>query len=35
MDRWINKLPYIRRFLKGWAKNLSEKYKKEKKEVAL
>ena len=30
MDRWLNKLRHIRRFLKGWAKNLSGKYKKEK-----
>jgi exonuclease III len=25
MDRWLNKLRHIRRFLKGWAKNLSGK----------
>jgi exonuclease III len=30
MDRWLNKLRHIRRFLKGWAKNLSGQYKKEK-----
>lgn len=30
MDRWLHKLRHIRRFLKGWAKNLSGKYKKEK-----
>ena len=30
MDIWLNKLRHIRRYLKGWAKNLSGKYKKEK-----
>jgi hypothetical protein len=30
MDHWLNKLMHIRRFLKGWAKNQSGKYKKEK-----
>ena len=35
MDRWLNKLRHVRRFLKGWEKNLSGKYKKEKREVAL
>jgi hypothetical protein len=26
MDRWLNKLRHIRRFLRGWAKNLSGKH---------
>jgi hypothetical protein len=30
MDIWLNKLRHIRRFLRGWAKNQSGKYKKEK-----
>jgi hypothetical protein len=30
MDIWLNKLRHIRNFLKGWAKNQSEKYRKEK-----
>jgi hypothetical protein len=30
MEIWLNKLRHIRRFLKGWAKNQSGKYKKEK-----
>jgi hypothetical protein len=30
MEVWLNKLRHIRRFLKGWAKNQSGKYKKEK-----
>jgi hypothetical protein len=30
MDVWLNKLRHIRKFLKGWAKNQSGKYKKEK-----
>jgi hypothetical protein len=30
IDVWLNKLRHIRRFLKGWAKNQSGKYKKEK-----
>jgi hypothetical protein len=30
MDRWLNKLSHVRRFLKGWAKSLSGKYKMEK-----
>jgi hypothetical protein len=29
MEVWLNKLRHIRRFLKGWAKNQSGKYKKE------
>jgi NCAIR mutase (PurE)-related protein len=33
MEVWLNKLRHIRRFLKGWAKNQSEKYKKEKKRL--
>jgi hypothetical protein len=30
IDVWLNKLRHIRKFLKGWAKNQSGKYKKEK-----
>jgi exonuclease III len=30
IDRWQNKIRHLRRFLKGWAKNMSGKYKKEK-----
>jgi GH35 family endo-1,4-beta-xylanase len=30
MDRWLNKLCHIRRYLKGWAKCISGTYKKEK-----
>jgi hypothetical protein len=30
MDVWLNKLRHIRQFLKGWAKNQSGRYKKEK-----
>jgi hypothetical protein len=30
IDVWLNKLRHIRRFHKGWAKNQSGKYKKEK-----
>ena len=30
MENWLNNLRHIRRLLKGWAKNLSGKYKKEK-----
>ena len=30
MELWQNKIRHLRRFLKGWAKNLSGKYKKEK-----
>jgi hypothetical protein len=30
IDVWLNKLRHIRRFLKGWAKNQSGNYKKEK-----
>ena len=30
IERWQNKIRHLRRFLKGWAKNLSGKYKKEK-----
>lgn len=29
MDVWLNKLRHIRKFLKGWAKNQSGQYKKE------
>jgi hypothetical protein len=30
MQTWQNKIRHLRRFLRGWAKNLSGKYKKEK-----
>ena len=30
IERWQNKIRHLRRFLKGWAKNLSGKYRKEK-----
>ena len=30
IERWQNKIRHLRRYLKGWAKNLSGKYKKEK-----
>jgi hypothetical protein len=30
MDTWQRKIRHLRRFLRGWAKNLSGKYKKEK-----
>jgi hypothetical protein len=30
MENWLNKLRHVRRFLKGWAKNQSGNYKKEK-----
>ena len=30
IDRWLNKIRHLRRFLKGWAKNQSGKYRKEK-----
>ena len=30
IERWLNKIRHLRRFLKGWAKNQSGKYKKEK-----
>jgi hypothetical protein len=30
IDVWLNKLRHVRKFLKGWAKNQSGKYKKEK-----
>jgi hypothetical protein len=30
IQTWQNKIRHLRRFLRGWAKNLSEKYKREK-----
>jgi hypothetical protein len=30
IERWQNKIRHLRRFLKGWAKNMSGNYKKEK-----
>ena len=30
IEIWQNKIRYLRRYLKGWAKNMSGKYKKEK-----
>jgi chromosome condensin MukBEF complex kleisin-like MukF subunit len=34
IDVWLNKLRHIRKFLKGWAKNQSGKYKKEKERLS-
>ena len=34
MDKWLNKIWHLRRFLKGRAKNLSGKYKKEKERLS-
>ena len=33
IERWLNKIRHLRRFLKGWAKNLSGKYKIEKEKL--
>jgi hypothetical protein len=33
MERWQTKIRRIRRHLRGWAKNISGTYKKEKKEL--
>jgi hypothetical protein len=30
IERWLNKIRHLHRFLRGWAKNISGKYKKEK-----
>jgi hypothetical protein len=30
IEKWLNKMRHLRRFLRGWAKNISGKYKKEK-----
>lgn len=30
IDTWQKKIKHLRRFLRGWAKNLSGKYRKEK-----
>jgi hypothetical protein len=35
MENWLNKLRHIRRFLKGWAKNQSGRYKKEKERLLI
>ena len=34
IDKWLNKIRNLRHFLKGWAKNLSGKYKKEKERLS-
>ena len=33
IERWLNKIRYLRRYLKRWAKNQSGKYKKEKEKL--
>jgi hypothetical protein len=33
MERWQGKICRLRQFLRGWAKNTSGQYKKEKKEI--
>ena len=33
IERWQNKIRRLRQFLRGWAKNKSDHYKKEKKEL--
>jgi hypothetical protein len=33
MERWQGKIRRLRQYLRGWAKNISGKYKKEKKEI--
>ena len=33
IERWLNKIRHLRRFLKGWTKNHSGKYKKEKEKL--
>jgi hypothetical protein len=33
MQRWQNKIRRLRQFLRGWAKNMSGAYKKEKQEL--
>ena len=34
IDKWLNKIRHLRRFLKGWAKNISGKYEKEKESLS-
>jgi hypothetical protein len=33
MKRWQGKICRVRQYLRGWAKNVSDQYKKEKKEI--
>jgi hypothetical protein len=33
LERWQNKIRSLRRYLRGWAKNMNGSYKKEKKEI--
>jgi hypothetical protein len=33
MKRWQGKIRRVRQYLRGWAKNVSDQYKKEKKEI--
>ena len=33
VERWLNKIIHLRNFLKGWEKNRSGKYKKEKEKL--
>jgi hypothetical protein len=33
MERWQGKIRRVRKYLRGWAKNVSDQYKKEKKEI--
>jgi hypothetical protein len=35
MEKWQNKIRALRRYLRGWAKNMNKIYKKEKKELTL
>jgi hypothetical protein len=35
MEKWQNKIRHVRSFLRGWAKNLSSEYKKEKERLLL
>jgi hypothetical protein len=33
MEIWQNKIKFLRKYLRGWAKNMNGAYKKEKKEL--
>jgi hypothetical protein len=33
LEIWQNKIRALRRYLRGWAKNMNEAYKKEKKDI--
>jgi hypothetical protein len=35
MEKWQNKIRHVRSFLRGWAKNLSSEYKKEKERLLI